>query len=92
MAGDVPIGPDRHDPAVADGQGARPTPRGVHGRDAAAAQDEVGGLVGRLGHDRLRIVGRPAESASGAVDVPAHPVRRDTRPRSRSAAAVHAAP
>ena len=45
-AADHRVRPDRDDPSIADGQGARPGAGGVHGGDPATGQDEVGGAVG----------------------------------------------
>ena len=66
-----------HDPPAADSERAHPASCGIHGGDASAAQDEIGGLVGRLGHHRLRIDG---------IDRPSLPAALPTRPRIPSAA------
>ncbi len=48
VRGDRPVRADRHDPPVANGDGRRPTPGGIHRRHATTGQGEIGGCV----HDR----------------------------------------
>ena len=82
---DARIGPDRHDPTVPDGQGARPGPGGIHRGDPATGQDEVGGgstvieASGRDGAGRGGRVGcADRESGIGARRGPgaSRPLRR----------------
>ena len=55
-----------YDALATDGQGRHPGTRWIHDRDAAAAQDEVGRLIGRHGRavsQRLACGRRPSRSA-----------------------------
>ena len=77
-------GADRHDPPVAHGERARPRAGGVHGRDAATGQDEVGGSVD--GHrvswlDAVATAWHGAsESRTAGHAARAHPAARDGLP------------
>ena len=59
------VAADRDDPAVADGQGARPAPGWVHGGQPAAEEDEVGGTAWLIGPSAGRVATR--QGASGHV-------------------------
>ena len=71
------VRPDRHDPPAADREGLGPAPGGVHRRDAAAGQDEVGGLSGVGGHGGLRVTGTDRPSLPAARGARRHPAGRD---------------